>query len=59
MSNRTSLIRSALFVGLFVVIVGAAVLYGVLTPPPKVDTSGRTRGSASASVSLVEYADFQ
>ncbi len=59
MSNRTVLFRVALFVGIFVLIVGAVLAYGLLTPPPKVQVSGRTRGNPNAKIALVEYADFQ
>jgi hypothetical protein len=59
MSNRTTLIRAAPFVGLFILIVAGVLVYSVLAPPAAIAVSGRTRGSPNAKVTLVEYGDFQ
>ena len=54
-------LKFVLFVGLVVLIVVAFSAADLLLKPPSqpVATTGRTRGSPDAKVTLVEYSDFQ
>ena len=59
MPNRSIWIRAGLFFGLVALIVAAFSAADLLLAPHTIALSGRTRGSADAKVTLVEYSDFQ
>ena len=59
MPNRSIWIRAGLFVGAVALIVAAFSAADVLLTPHTITLAGRTRGSADAKVTLVEYSDFQ
>jgi hypothetical protein len=59
MPNRSIWIRTGLFVGLVALIVAAFSAADLLLAPSTIAVAGRTRGSADAKVTLVEYSDFQ
>ena len=59
MPNRSILIRTGLFVGLVVLIVAVFSAADLLLTPHTIAVAGRTRGSADAKLTLVEYSDFQ
>ena len=59
MPNRSIWLKAGLFVGLIVLIVAAFSVVDLLQTPNTIVMAGRTRGSADAKLTLVEYSDFQ
>jgi hypothetical protein len=59
MPNRSIWIRAGLFAGVVAFIVVAFSAADLLLTPHTITVSGRTRGSADAKVTLVEFSDFQ
>ena len=59
MPNRSIWIRAGLFFGIVALIVVAFSVADLLLAPRTIAVAGRTRGSADAKVTLVEYSDFQ
>ena len=59
MPNRSIWLRAGLFVGVVVFIVAAFSAADQLLTPHTIAVAGRTRGSADAKVTLVEFSDFQ
>jgi len=59
MPTRSIWFRAGLFVGVVVFIVAAFSAADQLLTPHTIAVAGRTRGSADAKVTLVEFSDFQ
>ena len=59
MPNRSIWLKAGLFVGLVALIVAAFSAADLLVAPRTIAVAGRTRGSADAKLTLVEFSDFQ
>ena len=59
MPNRSIWLRAGLFFGIVALIVAAYSAADLLLAPHTIAVAGRTRGSADAKLTLVEYSDFQ
>ena len=59
MSNRVTLVRSGLFLLLFVLVIGGTIVVSSMMTKGSIVLSGRTRGNPAAPISLVEFGDFQ
>jgi hypothetical protein len=59
MPNRSAWVKIGLALGVFVLIIAVFGVIDLWRASGDIPVSGRTRGSADAKVTLVEFGDFQ